>query len=117
MSRMWTITRKEFLHIVRDPRTLGLVIVLPVATLLLLSYAIARDIENIPLAVADQSKTEISRRFIDRYWLSGMFKIAYEVENEQDILRLVDAGKAKAGLLIPEDFSRRASTGETSALP
>jgi ABC-2 type transport system permease protein len=97
---MWTIMRKEFIHILRDPRTLGLVVALPVLSLLLLSYAVARDIKNIPLVVADLSKTEVSRRFIDRYWLSGFFRVAYEVDSESELLQLIDSGKAKAGLLI-----------------
>jgi ABC-2 type transport system permease protein len=75
-----------------------------VLSLLLLSYAVARDIENIPLVVADLSKTDVSRRFIDRYWLSGFFRVAYEVDSESELLQLIDSGKAKAVLLVPEDF-------------
>ena len=116
MSRMWTIMRKEFIHILRDPRTLGLVVALPVLSLLLLSYAVARDIENIPLVVADLSKTDVSRRFIDRYWLSGFFRVAYEVDSESELLQLIDSGKAKAGLLVPEDF-HVVSVGGASAVP
>ena len=46
--RMATIARKEWLHIIRDPRTLALVIVMPVMMLILLGYAVAKDVEDLP---------------------------------------------------------------------
>ncbi len=114
MKRMWTIARKEFIHIIRDPRTLALAIFMPVMLLLLLGYAVATDIEDLPLAVADQSKTDISREFVDKYEVSGYFLATHYVDSEKDILELMDRGKVKAGILIPEDFGRKLATGETS---
>ena len=86
MRRMWTIARKELIHIIRDPRTLGLAIFMPVLLLLLLGYAVATDIEDLPLAVADQSKTDMSRDFVDKYEVSGYFLITHYVDSETDIL-------------------------------
>ena len=114
MKRMLTIMRKELIHIVRDPKTLMLVIVMPVMMLVLLGYAVTSDIENIPLAVVDLSKSEASQRFIDRYWISGFFEITHDVKNEKEILELIDAGIVKTGILIPEDFGREIDTGGTS---
>ena len=72
--RMFTIVRKEWLHIIRDPRTLGLVIIMPVMMLLLLGYAVTRDVEDIPLAVADLSHTDASRALVDKLTVSKFFK-------------------------------------------
>jgi len=69
--RMATIVRKEWLHIIRDQRTLALVIVFPVIMLVLLGYAVANDVEDIPLAVADLSKTDASRLLVDKFTVSG----------------------------------------------
>ena len=114
MKRMLTIMRKELIHIVRDPKTLMLVIVMPVMMLVLLGYAVTSDIENIPLAVVDLSKSEASQRFIDRYWISGFFEITHDVNNEKEILELIDSGIVKTGILIPEDFGREIDTGGAS---
>lgn len=116
MSRMWTVMRKEFIHIVRDPRTLGLVIIMPVMMLLLLGYAVANDVEDIPMALADQSRTDTSRRFVERFSASGFFKVTYVVQSENEILQLLDEGKVKSGLLIPEEFGRNLSTGESGTV-
>jgi len=113
MSRMWTVMRKELIHIIRDPRTLGLVIVLPVMMLLLLGYAVANDVEDIPMALVDQSKTDESRRFVERLSVSGFFKVTYVVQSEREVLQLLDEGRVKSGLLIPEEFGRNLSTDES----
>ena len=114
MNRVWTMTRKEFIHIVRDPRTLSLVIFMPVLLLVLLGYAVTSDIEDIPLAVADQSQTAASRSFVEKYELSGYFETTNYVGSESEILLLIDEGAIKTGVLIPEDFGRKVSTGESS---
>ncbi|PKO24015.1 MAG: ABC transporter permease [Chloroflexi bacterium HGW-Chloroflexi-1] len=115
MNRLWTITRKEFIHIIRDPRTLILVIILPVMMLALLGSAFANEIEHLPMAVADQSKTDASRRFVDRFSASGFFDVTYGVQSEGEIQQLMDQGLVKSGLLIPEEFGRNLSTGNPSA--
>ncbi len=114
MKRMLTIMRKELIHIVRDPKTLMLVIVMPVMMLALLGYAVTSDIENIPLAVVDLSKSEASQGFIDRYWISGFFEITAYAESEKEILELIDSGIVKTGVLIPEGFGREIDTGGSS---
>ena len=116
MSRMWTVMRKELIHIIRDPRTLSLVIVLPVMMLLLLGYAIANDVEDIPMALVDQSKTDESRRFVERLSASGFFKVTYVVQSENEVLQLLDEGQVKSGLLIPEEFGRNLSADESSTV-
>ena len=112
-GRLWTIVRKEFIHIFRDIRTLSLIVFLPILMLLLLGYAVANDIENIPLVVLDQSRTDASRVYIDQFTTSRMFNLKYQVENETELLDLIDRGKAQAGLFIPVGFttpSRGSST-------
>ena len=79
MSRLIVIIKKEFIHIIRDPRTLSLVIIMPVMMLFLLGYAVTGDIQDIPMAVADLSLTDTSRLFIQRFPNSGYFKINHYV--------------------------------------
>lgn len=109
--RMMTIVRKEWLHIIRDPRTLALVIVLPVMMLFLLGYAVANDVKDIPLVVADLSHTDASRTLTDKLTVSEFFKFTHVAQSENEILEMLDAGIVKAGLYIPENFGRDVSTG------
>ncbi|GJQ36626.1 MAG: transport permease protein [Anaerolineaceae bacterium] len=109
--RMATIVRKEWLHIIRDPRTLGLVIFMPVMMLVLLGYAVANDVEDLPLAVADLSHTDASRALVEKFTASGFYMVTHTAQSEAEILDMLDAGTVKAGIYIPEDFGRRISTG------
>jgi len=109
--RMATIVRKEWLHIIRDPRTLALVIVMPVMMLILLGYAVANDVEDLPLAVADLSRTDASRTLLEKLSASGFFMVTHVAQNETEILEMLDAGTVKAGIYIPEDYGRNISTG------
>jgi ABC-2 type transport system permease protein len=116
MSRLWTIVRKELIHIFRDTRTLALIIALPALLLLLLGYGVSGESKNIPMAVADLSKSDASRHYIDYYTASGDFLVEYDVLSESEILDLIDRDLAQVGMLIPEAFGREVSTGGSTAV-
>ena len=112
MERLWTVMKKETYHILRDPRTLGLILVLPAFLLVLLGYGISAESRDVPMAVADLSKTDASRNYIEAYTVSEDFLVAYDAAGEADILALIDQDKVDVGILIPEDFGRKVSTRE-----
>jgi len=64
--RAWAIARKEFLHVVRDRRSLAMAIAMPMFLLLLYGYALTLDGGQRPMIVWDQSQTTASRDFISR---------------------------------------------------
>jgi ABC-2 type transport system permease protein len=97
--------RKEFIHIVRDPRTLVVMFLMPLMQLILLGYAATSDVRNIPLAVFDQSRTPQSRQLVESFVESGQFSVTRLATSEQDVARLVDAGTAQAGLIIPPTYA------------
>jgi len=45
--RTWAITRKEFIHVLRDWRSLFLVIAIPMVLILLFGYALTLDLRNL----------------------------------------------------------------------
>lgn len=112
MDRLWTIIKKEFFHIWRDPRTLALLLALPGLLLVLLGYGISYESKNIPMAVADFSKTDSSRSFIENYVASGDFNYKYDVLSTEELLTLIDQDKVDVALFIPEDFGRKIATNE-----
>jgi ABC-2 type transport system permease protein len=116
MERLWTIMRKELYHIWRDPRTLGLILALPAMLLILLGYGISGERTSIPMAIADFSKTDASRRYLEYFTASDDFKYAYDVLSEAEILTLIDEGKVDVGVLIPEDFGRALDTNQPTTV-
>jgi ABC-2 type transport system permease protein len=99
------IIRKEFIHIIRDPRTLGVMFMMPLLQLILLGYAATSDVRNVPLAVYDQSHTPQSRQLIEAFVASGQFSVDRLATSEQDLARLIDAGTVRAGLIIPPAYA------------
>ena len=104
-SRLRSLIRKEFIQIIRDPRTLALVVVIPVMQLFLLGYAATNDVRNVPLAVYDQDRSPAARRLLDAYRAADYFQLTYDVDSENELRNLVDRGEARAGLIIPPDYS------------
>jgi ABC-2 type transport system permease protein len=106
-SRLSSLIRKEFIQILRDPRTLVLVLVIPVMQLFLLGYAATNDVRNVPLVVYDQDRGPAARELLDAYQTADYFEITYEVDSEDELGDLIDAGEARVGLIIPADYSNQ----------
>jgi ABC-2 type transport system permease protein len=103
-SRIFYVIYKEFIHIVRDPRTLAIMLVFPVMELILLGYAVTTDVEHLPAVVLDQDLTAQSRDLIEAYRASNYFDLTRYVNSEEELRRLVDKGQARAGLIIPAGY-------------
>jgi ABC-2 type transport system permease protein len=106
-SRLISLIRKEFIQITRDPRTLVLILIIPVMQLFLMGYAATSDVRNVPLAVYDQDRGPAARALLDAYRAADYFRLAFDVDSEEEIRLLIDRGDARAGMIIPPDYSDR----------
>ena len=111
-SRLYSLIRKEFIQIFRDPRTLALIIVMPIMQLFLLGYAATTDVRNISLAVWDQNQTAESRALLDAFRAADYFRISYAVGSQDEMRALIEEGRARAALIIPPDYDRRLLQGD-----
>ncbi len=109
--RLSSIIRKEFIQIIRDPRTLALVIVMPILQLFLLGYAATTDVKNVSLAVWDQNQSAQSRALLDAFRSANYFRVAYAVGSEQEYRSLIERGWVRVVLIIPPDYDQRLSDG------
>lgn len=110
-SRIGTVIWKEFLHIIREPRTLVIILVIPVLQLVLYGYALTFDIKNIPMAVYDLDKSAKSRELVDRFKSAGNFQLESHIERRSEIRESLDNGRAKMVLAIPRDFGGELQAG------
>lgn len=113
-SRLLSIIRKEFIHILRDPRTLAIMFVIPVVQLILLGYAATSDIRHLRIAVYDADKTMQSRQLIDAYRASDYFSISVYVQSEDALAMLLDRGEVRAGMVIPAGYSDNLAKGQSA---
>ncbi|MDD5136147.1 MAG: ABC transporter permease [Candidatus Omnitrophica bacterium] len=105
LKRVRAVCNKEFIQIMRDPRSLALGIVIPIILIVLFGYALSLDIENVPMAVWDQDNTKTSVDFLLNFKNSNYFQIIGYYDNYHDLERLVDFGDAMMAMVIPKDFS------------
>jgi ABC-2 type transport system permease protein len=110
-SRLFSIVRKEFIQIIRDPRTLVLIVVMPIMQLFLLGYAATTDIKNVSIAVWDQSQSIQSRALLDAFRAANYFSIDYTVGSTDEYRQLIETGQIRAALIIPPDYDVRLLQG------
>jgi ABC-2 type transport system permease protein len=115
-TRIFSIVRKEFVQIFRDPRTLALIIVMPIIQLFLLGYAATTDVRNIPMAVLDQNQTMQSRDLLDAFRAADYFRIDYYVNSTEEYQKLIESGKIRAALVIPPDYDSQLLDGKAQVL-
>jgi len=111
-SRLFSIIRKEFIQILRDPRTLMLIILMPIMQLFLLGYAATTDVKNISMAVWDQSHSTQSRALLDAFRVANYFSIDYMISAEDEYRTLIESGQIRAALIIPPDYEIRLLEGK-----
>lgn len=116
MRRLLAISRKEFLHIRRDPRSLGMAIAIPMLLILLFGYALTLDVDNVPIAVWDQSVSQESRELVSRFEGSRYFDIRLRVKGYSEIERAIEAGNVMAAVVIPRDFTHHLTAGHVATV-
>ena len=116
LRRSAVVARKEVLHILRDPATLLIALIVPIVELFLLGYGINTNVRRIRTVVLDQARTEESQSLLDSFRTSDDFALSAEVFSEEGLNRAIIAGEARVGIKIPADYSRRVQAGETATV-
>jgi ABC-2 type transport system permease protein len=116
LKRILAFMQKEAIQILRDWRTLTMILVMPIAMMFFFAYAVNLLIDHMPTAVADMSKDTESRAFIEALEISGYFDVTMYVEDEEAVVRAIDVGQAKAGVVIPPDFAAQIERGNGQVL-
>ena len=111
MRKALAVGRKELRQILRDRRTLMILLFIPVFFLLLFGYALNFDIRHVRLAVEDRDRTPESRRLVSAFVNSGYFDLAAYVTSEQETVDLMDRSRIRAALVIPSGLSRDVQSG------
>ena len=113
--RISAIARKEWLHIIRDPRSLGMALMVPLLMLLLFGYALSLDVDKIPTLIVDHDGTPESRALRARFEGSRYFEIKGVDTSTKNVDALIDRGDIILAIVIPagfeRDLNRRAQPG------
>ena len=110
MKRFIGFVTKEFYHIFRDKRTLFILFGMPIAQIILFGFAITNEINNVNIAILDQSKDVATQKIIAKINASKYFVVKQNISHENEIENVFKKGKVKAVLVFENHFIKNLET-------
>ena len=98
------IVKKELLQLRRDPRLIGLIVVMPLVMLILFGIALKLEPQNVRMAYVDEDQSYFSNIIKTGLWSDGYFDL-YELDSREQVIEEIRSGRAKAGMHIDKQFS------------
>ncbi len=106
MNKFLAFVKKEFWHILRDKRTLLILIGMPLAQVLIFGYAITNEFRDASIVILDQAKDKMSQELTHKLLASGHLKLVGHAESYEDIDSYFKKGTVKLAVVIPPDFEK-----------
>jgi ABC-2 type transport system permease protein len=114
-TRIVAMARKEVLQILRDPRSLLIILVIPTVQLFIFGYAVNLDVKHIPLCIYDRDGTQTSQDFLKHFQATDYFNVVRVLDSYSDVTRNIDYGVCSLAIVIPFQFTEDLhSSGHTS---
>ena len=116
MKQLYTFVKKEFLHVLRDKRTLMVLFGMPIVQILLFGFALSTEVKDTKLAILDQDKTQSSIELISKLDANQYFDIDRNLKSIAEAEDAFKGGKIKMILVIPAQFSQDMNSGKKTQL-
>ena len=112
--RIFALTRKELLAVLKDPRSRFTIFVPPVIQCVIYGYVATYDLNDVAYAVLDQDRSASSFNLLAGLDGSGVFHRVANLERAADIRKVIDSQRALLVIQIEQDFERRLLMGQTA---
>lgn len=106
MDQFFSFVKKEFYHIIRDKRTLFILLVMPIVQIVLFGFALTNEVKNSSIAIFDQSKDAASTELTQQIDASNYFTVQKNLSSYKEIEPEFKKGEIKMIIVFPENFSR-----------
>ena len=107
------VAGKETRQILRDRRSLLLILVMPVVLTFLFGKAMeAGDLRQIPSVILNLDSSPESTSIVAAFGTFDEVQIQAEVDSQEEAQQLLAHGKIKAAIIIPRDFMKQIEAGE-----
>ena len=94
-SQFFAFVKKEFHHILRDRRTILILLVMPIVQIILFGFAISNEVKDTPMAILDTSKDEATRQITEQLAASKFFTLVSELHSTEEIEKAFQKGNVK----------------------
>jgi ABC-2 type transport system permease protein len=116
LQRLYAVFVKEFLQLMRDRPTLGMIVGIPLIQLTLFGYAINTDPKHLPTVLIVQDDGPLARSVVSALRATDYFAIKHAARDATDADRMIRSNEAQFIIEIPPDFDRRLVHGERPAV-
>jgi len=119
LRRIKAVAKKEIIQILRDPRSLMVVLLMPLMQMALLGYGVNLDIKHVPICVFDREGSQQSEALLKAFQASQYFEIIETERGYDGVKRAIDAGRCRLAIVVPHDFSQNlafANAAEVQAI-
>lgn len=97
--------KKESLHILRDVRTMMIVLLIPVVLMILFGFAISTEVNNLNVAIVAPNHSESVRQVADKISANPYFSFLGYIDNSDIDLKL-RKGEVDAIIVFDKDYDR-----------
>lgn len=115
-GRIFFLAIKEFLTLLKDPKSRVVIVVPPLLQLLVFGYAATYDLLNVPYAVYNEDPGMAAREFVANFRDSPTFHEVTHLDHEAQIAPLIDRQAVRLVLRIGPHFSRDLLLGRSTAV-
>ena len=116
MKQLIIFIQKEFHHILRDTRSMLVLIGLPIVQLLIFGFAITTEVRNANIAILDNSKDEVTQNIITKIESSQYFDIDRTISKSDQIENAFKTGKIKLAIIFQQNFQNELAHSNKSQL-
>lgn len=106
LHRLLALIIKEFLTLLKDPKSRTVVILPPLLQTIIFGYAATFDLVDVPCAIYDEDRSAASRELAARVAGSPTFRVVADIGRDADMARYLDAGQVRLVLRIGQGFER-----------
>jgi ABC-2 type transport system permease protein len=116
MKALFGLLRKEVYHILRDRRTLVVIVALPVLQVIIFGYAIRTDVDHVRLAIVDPAPDSVTLAMRARFGAAGVFETVAVVPRIEQLEELFRRGTAQGAVVFEAGFAERLARGLPAGL-
>jgi ABC-2 type transport system permease protein len=114
MNALWGLLQKEGYHILRDRRTLAVLIFMPIIQVILFGYSIRTDVKDVRLVIVDPTPDPTTLELRNRFRATGTFRIIAVVPSQADLAPLFQTDTAQVAIEFQSRFGERIAAGEAA---
>ncbi|MDR0725301.1 MAG: ABC transporter permease [Prevotellaceae bacterium] len=104
MRQFISFIRKEFYHIMRDKRTVLILLGIPVIQIILFGFAISTEVKNVRFAVYDPSNDVSTHKIIDRFAANEYFTPTKNLSSMSEVEKLFKEDKIDLVIVFESRF-------------